>query len=99
MVRLPAALIVKILKLPWLASMVSEEAPVPVMVSDPAEEVASMGGKADPRVIVLLTPLRKTDESKIISSFAVVALASAMASLKEIKASVESTVSVVVVTV
>ena len=76
MVRLPAKLILKMLKLPWLASMVSEEAPVPVMVSDPAEEVGSMTGKADPRVIVLLTPTRNTDESKIISSLAVVALAS-----------------------
>ena len=53
------------------------------MVSDPAEEVALMAGKADPRVIVLLTPLRKTDESKIISSFAGVALASIIACLRE----------------
>ena len=36
MLRLPPVLMVKILKLPWLASMVSEEAPRPVMVIVPA---------------------------------------------------------------
>jgi len=36
MVRLPPVSMVKILKLPWLASMVSEEAPRPVMVTVPA---------------------------------------------------------------
>ena len=33
---MPPVLMVKILKLPWLASMVSEEAPRPVMVIVPA---------------------------------------------------------------
>jgi len=52
MVRLPPELIVKILKLPWLASMVSEEAPRPLMVSVPAELVDAMLGRADPRMMV-----------------------------------------------
>jgi hypothetical protein len=53
------------------------------MVSEPAPKVAAMAGKADPREIVLLTPPRKTDESKTISSFALVALASIIAVLNE----------------
>ena len=83
MVKSPPASTAKILKLPWLPSMVSEEAPAPVMVSEPAPKVAAMAGKADPREIVLLTPPRKTDESKTISSFALVALASIIANLNE----------------
>lgn len=78
--------------------MISEEAPGPLMVSEPAPEVAAMAGKAAPRAIVP-TPFRNIEEAKIISSLAAVALASAMASLKERKASVESTESAVVVTV
>ena len=46
MVRLPPEAMVKILKLPWLASMVSEEAPRPLMVSVPAVLVVAMLGKA-----------------------------------------------------
>lgn len=95
--RSPPKAMLKILKLP--PSMVSEEAPGPVMVSEPAPEVAAMAGKADTRVIVVLTPPRNTEESKIISSLAMFALACSIASLKERKASVESTKSVVVVTV
>ena len=52
MVRLPPELMVKILKLPWLASMVSEEAPRPLMVSVPAELVVAMLGRADARLML-----------------------------------------------
>ena len=68
------------------------------MISEPALDALSIAGKAAPRAIVL-TPLKNIEEAKIISSLAAVALASAMASLKERKASVESTESAVVVTV
>lgn len=78
--------------------MISEEAPGPLMISEPALDAAAIAGKDAPRVIVL-TPLKNIEEAKIISSLAAVALASAMASLKERKASVESTESAVVVTV
>ena len=78
--------------------MISEEAPGPLMVSEPALDALAIAGKAAPRAIVL-TPFKNIEESKIISSLAAVALASAMASLKERKASVESTESAVVVTV
>ena len=82
MVRLPAALIVKILKLPWLASMVSEEAPGPVMESEPAPDVAAIVGSADPREIVLL-PFVNSEAAKTISSLALVALASIIACRSE----------------
>ena len=62
--------------------MISEEAPGPLMVSEPAPEVASMAGKAAPRAIVL-TPFKNIEESKIISSLAAVALASRIACLNE----------------
>jgi len=50
--RLLPVLMVKILKLPWLASMVSEEARRPVIVSVPAVLVVSMLGRAAARVMV-----------------------------------------------
>ena len=52
MVRLPPVLILKVLKLPWLASIPSEVAPRPVMVKVPAVLVAAIVGSADARVIV-----------------------------------------------
>ena len=83
MVRLPPALILKILKEPWLASMVSEEAPGPVMASEPAPDVAAIAGRAaDPRVIVL-APLVNNEAAKTMSSLALVALASIIACLSE----------------
>ena len=65
MVRLPAVLILKILKLPWLASMVSEEAPGPVMESEPAPDVAAIAGSPLARVIVP-TPFVNSEASKTI---------------------------------
>jgi len=51
-VSLPPALILKILKLPWLASMVSDEAPRPLMLKVPAELEVAMLGRADARLMV-----------------------------------------------
>ena len=83
----PPEAILKILKLrlvlPLLPLMISEEALGPVMVSEPAPEVAAIVGRAaDPRVIVL-APFVNSDEAKIISSLAEVALASVIACLNE----------------
>ncbi len=83
MLRLPPRSTEKTLKLPELALMVSEEAVGPVIVNEPAPEVAAMASKPEVRVIVVLTPPRKTDESKTISSFALVAFASRIACLRE----------------
>jgi hypothetical protein len=83
MLRLPPEATEKTLKLPELALMVSEEAAGPAIVNEPAPEVAAIAGKAVPREIVVLTPPRKTDESKTISSFAIVAFASRIACLRE----------------
>ena len=85
--RLPPEAILKILKLrlelPLLPLMISEKAPGPVMVSEPAPVVARIVGSApDPRVIVL-TPLVNSEEAKLISSFAEVMLASVIACLNE----------------
>ena len=81
--RSPPRAMLKILKLPPLASMVSEEAPGPVMASEPALEVAAIvGSAADPRVIVL-APLVNSEAAKTISSLALVALASIIACLSE----------------
>jgi len=52
MLRLPPVLMLKILKLPLLASMVSEEAPRPVIVRVPAVLVVAMLGRAAARVMV-----------------------------------------------
>ena len=51
-VKLPPETILKIVKLPWLASMVSAEAPGPVMTSEPAVLAFTISGSADARVIV-----------------------------------------------
>ena len=83
MLRLAPGATEKTLKLPELALMVSEEAAGPVIVNEPAPEVAAMAWKPEARVIVVLTPPRKTDESKTISSFALVAFASRIACLRE----------------
>ena len=85
--RLPPEAILKILKLrlvlALLPLMISEEAPGPVMVSEPAPEVAKIVGRAaDPRVIVL-APFVNNEEAKIISSLAEVALAASIACLNE----------------
>ena len=82
MARLPAISILKILKLPWLASINSEELLGPLIVSEPAPDAAAIAGKAVPRVIVL-TPFKNIEDEKIISSLAVVALASIIACLRE----------------
>ena len=89
MERLPPVMILKILKLPWLASMVSEEAPGPVMVRVPA---LTMAGSEEPRVMVPAT-------LKSMISSPAVALAKVIASLSEIKVSPELTISKVVSTV
>ncbi len=58
MVRLPPVLILKILKPPWLQSMVSELAPKPVMVTVPAVPAptvllaSTMLGNAEAKVMV-----------------------------------------------
>ena len=101
--RLPPEAILKILKLrlvlPLLPLMISEEAPSPVMASEPAVPLPTtvlaltMVGSADPRVIVF-TPVKL----KTITSLPGLLLARVMASLKEVTLSVELTVSAVVVT-
>ncbi len=79
----PPEAMLKILKLPWLPLIVNEEALGPVMVSEPAPEVAAIVGRAaDPRVIVL-APFVNNEEAKIISSLAEVALAASIACLNE----------------
>ena len=62
--------------------IISEEAPAPVIVSEPALDDAAIAWKAAPRVIVL-TPFKKIEEAKIISSLLAVALASSIACLSE----------------
>ena len=52
MVKLAPVLMVKILKLPLLASMVSEEAPRPVMVRVPEVDASKMFGNAVAKVMV-----------------------------------------------
>jgi len=51
-VKLAPVSIMKILKLPWLASMVSEEAPRPVMVRVPEVDASKMFGNAAAKVMV-----------------------------------------------
>ena len=63
--------------------MISEAAPCPVMVRAPANDSDLISGKADPRVMVVLAPFVNSDEAKIISSLAEVALASVIACLNE----------------
>ena len=107
MERLPPEAMSKILKLRVallafvgsLPLMVSEEAPRPVMVSEPALEVAAIVGSADCRVMVVMAPFVNSEEAKIISSLAEVKLAASIASLKEVTLSPELTVSAMVVTV
>ena len=101
--RLPPEAMSKILKLrlvlPLSPLMVSEKAPGPVMVSEPALEVAAIVGSAACRVMVVMAPFVNSEEAKIISSLAEVKLAASIASLKEVTPSTELTVSVMVVTV
>ena len=58
MLKSPLGSILKILKSPWLASMVSEEAPRPVMVKVPAVPAptvllaSTMLGNAEAKVMV-----------------------------------------------
>ncbi len=82
MVKAPPAATLKILKLPLLPLISSEEIPGPVIVNEPEVEVAAISGKAAPRVIVL-TLFRNNEESKIISSLDWVPLASIIACLNE----------------
>ena len=51
-VKLAPVSIMKILKLPWLASMVSEEAPKPVMVRVPEVDASKMFGNVETMVMV-----------------------------------------------
>ena len=87
MERLPPEAILKILKLrlvlPLLPLMISEEAPGPVIVSEPAPEVAAIVGSAADAKVIVLAPFVNSDEAKIISSLAEVALASVIACLNE----------------
>ena len=62
--------------------MVSEEAPGPLMVSDPTLDAAAMAGKAAPRVMVL-GPFKNIEDEKTIPSLSAVALASRIACLRE----------------
>ena len=79
--------------------MISDEAPGPVMTSDPALLVAAIvGSAADPRVM-MLGPLVNNEAAIIISSLAALALASVIASLKDVTPSLGLIVSAVVVTV
>ncbi len=105
--RLPPEAMSKILKLRVallafvgsLPLMVSEKAPGPVMVSEPALEVAAIVGSAACRVMVVMAPCVNSEEAKIISLLADVALAASIASLKEVTPSAELTISAMVVTV
>ena len=85
--RLPPEAILNILKLreplPLLPLMTSDEAPGPVMTSDPAMLVAAIvGSEADPRVIVL-EPFVNSEAAKTISSLALFRLESVIACLNE----------------
>ena len=63
--------------------MINDEAPGPVMTSEPALLVAKIHGSApDPRLIVL-GPFVNSEEAKTISSLALVALVSVIACLNE----------------
>jgi hypothetical protein len=101
MLRLPPLGMMKILKLrlglPLSPLMVSEEAPGPVMESEPATDVAAIAGSALAREIVLL-PFVKSEAAKTISSLAMVALAVRMACRSE-PSTTSTTESAVVVTV
>ena len=99
MERFPPEAMLKILKLPWLPLIVNEEAPCPVIVRAPALEVAAIVGSAACRVMVVPAPFVNSEEAKIITSLAEVALAASIASLKEVTPSPELTVSAMVVTV
>ena len=85
--RLPPEAILKILKLrlvlPLLPLITRAEAPGPVMVSEPALEVAKISGSAPDPSVMVLAPFVNREEAKIISSFAEVKLASVIACLKE----------------
>ena len=83
MERFPLEAMLKILKLPLLPLILSEEALGPVMVSEPAPEVAAIVGSATCRVMVVPAPFVNSEEAKIISSLAEVALASVIACLNE----------------
>ena len=83
MERFPLEAMLKILKLPLLPLMISEEALGPVMVSEPAPEVAAIVGSAADKSVIVLAPLVNSEEAKIISSLAEVALASVIACLNE----------------
>ena len=87
MERFPPEAMSKILKLrltsPLLPLMISEEALGPVMVSEPAPEVAAIVGSAADKSVIVLAPLVNNEEAKIISSLAEVKLASVIACLNE----------------
>ena len=87
MERFPPEAMLKILKLPLLPLIISEEALGPVMVSEPALEpaleVAAIVGSTVCRVMVVPAPFVNSEEAKIISSLAEVALASVIACLNE----------------
>ena len=85
--RLPPEAMFKIWKLrpltPLLPLMIREEALGPVMVSEPAPEVAAIVGSAADKSVIVLAPLVNNEEAKIISSLAEVALASVIACRNE----------------
>ncbi len=83
MERFPPEAMLKILKLPWLPLIVNEEAPCPVIVRAPALEVAAIVGSAACRAMVVMAPFVNSEEAKIISSLAEVALAASIACLNE----------------
>ena len=59
--------------------ILSEEAPGPVIVSEPALVVEAIVGSAPEPSVIVLRPFVNSDEEKIISSFAEVELASVIA--------------------
>ena len=87
MVKSPPVLIVKILKLPLLALMISEEAPKPVMVTVPAVPAptvllaSTMLGNAEAKVMV--KGLEPEAKLKSIVSLPAVVFARVIASLRE----------------
>ena len=83
MERFPPEAILKILKSrltsPLLPLIISEEAASPVIVKVPALEVAAIVGSAACRVMVVPAPFVNSEEAKIITSLAEVALAASIA--------------------
>jgi len=86
--RLPKLTIEKTLKLPLLPLILRVFAPGPVMVRVPAGEVASAIAGSTPVKDIVAGPLVNSEEAKTMVSGPAVLLARSIASLKEVKASV-----------